>query len=178
MGIESFFIIIMPKNVTRSKDELGFDIYKGNSDITYRDLKLLLDSIENLTYLNTSELACHVMKKYLLTPYFENNKLMSISLEACLWYLIYDNDEIANLLSFFYQKGCNIFHPGIGLLNSSMNDFLNNLRKFYNQKSKAFITKYGRYFENEKILPSSYFYERIYKVNSSWLKRLFHFIFS
>jgi hypothetical protein len=174
MGIESFFVIIMPKNVAHFKDEFGNNTYRGNSEVTYHDLKLIFDDIKDITYLNISDLSCHVMKKYLLNPYFENNKLMYIEFKACLWYLFFNNGEISNLLSIFYQKEFNIFHPGIGLLNNSMNNFLSDLKIFYNTKSESFISRYGKYFEKEEILPGSYFYDRIYKTNPGRQKNLFH----
>jgi hypothetical protein len=166
MGMESFFVIILPKSVVHFKDEYGVNIYKGVSNINYHDIKNTFDNIENIIYIDIPKLLCHIRNKYLLAPCFENNKLLYINIEACLWYLSNDNNEINNLLSYFLHKGYNVFHPGIGLLNSNINDFINHLRDFYKEKCDIFISKYSKYFKEEAVLPGSYFYKKIVTIQS------------
>jgi hypothetical protein len=160
MGMESFFIIILPEGISHTKNEYGINVYKGESSITYNRLKEIFDEIDGIIYIDSLKLYCHISNRFLLKPFFDDEKLLYISLEACLWYLENNTNEIISLLNIF-SKGFNAFHPGICYVNNTFIDFVKNVSFFYKEKIDDFINKYSEYFATEDILPGDYFYKKI-----------------
>jgi hypothetical protein len=161
MGMESFFIIILPKGVYHYKSEDNTNYYKGKSGISIDETKKLLNDLGNLKYIDVQELVCNISNKFLLIPNFENDNLVSIDIQSCLWYLKYAKDEIIRLLSYFINNKFNVFHPGIGALTYSVDDFMEKLDNFYKTNEDIFISKYGKLFRNKDFLPDHYFYDNI-----------------
>ena len=161
MGMESFFIIILPEGIKHFKNEYGNNDYIGESNVTHDELKEFFSHINGISYFDIDELSCHVSNKFLIKSFFRNNKLVYLCMEACLWYLENNINDIIDILNIFINKNFHPFHPGINSIYNTINEFVENLKEFYHLKTNNFIARYSTFFLNENILPGNFFYRRI-----------------
>jgi hypothetical protein len=160
MGMESFFVIILPKGVFHKKSKNGSNIYEGNSGIGHDEVKNILMNIPNISVEKYSNNDIAIMKKYLLKQFYDNNKLLFIEIESCLYYLSTNDSILFDMISYFIKLGFNVFHPGIGSVND-LKCFMEKLKIFYKEKMELFIKKYGYLFKSNNILPGNEFFKNI-----------------
>lgn len=157
MGMESFFIVALPNSIDHVITESGNHDYQGNSSVLCDDAIKLIKSLPKSKKL-TSFFDYKVQDFFLLKLFCENEKLITINIEACLWYLCNQDEKLLELLTIFQEKDLRLFHPEVGYLNNCV-DFIEKLRIFYKKKMEIFIMKYGYLFRNKNILPGKYFYD-------------------
>jgi len=158
MGMESFFIIILPDGISHKKEN-DINIYEGNSNLTLDIFKHMLSDIPYKFHIN-NENEINIDNKYLIKLEVENNKIKTIEIESCLYYLMNDDDILKGLLLHINKLCLKLFHPSIGYFENVI-DYLSNLKIYYKTKYDNFLYKYEYLFKNKNILPGNNFYKYI-----------------
>jgi hypothetical protein len=156
MGMESFFVIILPGGISH-KEENGANTYEGNSDLTLEIFNHILSGMPYIFHIiNENEI--NIENKYLMKLIVENSKIKIIEIESCLYYLMNDDEMLKRLLLYISQLGLKLFHPSIGYFENVI-DYLLNLKIFYKEKYNNYLYKYEYLFKDKNILPGDNFFK-------------------
>ena len=157
MGMESFFVIILPDGISHKKGEYNVNKYEGNSNLTMELFKRNLSDVPyKFNVINEDEIT--IENKYLMKLWLEDKKIKVIEIESCLYYLMNDDEVLKELLLHATKSGLRLFYPGIGYFENVV-DYLVNLKIFYKAKYDNFMFKYEYLFRNKNILPGNNFYK-------------------
>jgi hypothetical protein len=159
MGMESFFVIILPNGISHKNGQNSVNIYDGSSDLSLEKFKYILSNIPYISHIiNENEI--NIENKYLMKIVQEENKVKTIEVESCLYYLMNDDEILKELLLYMNQLDLKLFHPGIGYF-EGVTDYLLNLKIFYKDKYNNYLYKYEYLFKDKNILPGNDFYKNI-----------------
>lgn len=167
MGMESFFVVVLPKEVKCVKTENGSNSYIGSSNLQRTEmLKLIRQNFlvnDKKTTADTFSLNELVEMDFNCTV---DDKVINLVLEICFYH--YDIGiqivfELYELLVGEYDS-IRLFHPRVGYIScSSLRDFKDTMDSIYKNKCQTFKNEYGILSNNDKVLPGKNFDDYVMK---------------
>lgn len=171
MGMESFFVILLPANVSQGKNQYGSIIYTGKSQISSdKFIQFLINSVPSIK--PDSDYPEKLVLNDIINIAIEkdeNGDLKFLTLEATLFYFEEGIKFFYNLSSLIKQSfPVFLFHPALGNMKDIIfEDFKKSIMNFYREKYEIFISTFGKVENGTNVLPGKSFtkyLERIGKV--------------
>lgn len=159
--MESFFIMALPNGISHRKVQSGVNYYEGNSEIHVGELCPLLNTIGLTDIFQADDFVYQYKSRYLLKANIKEDRVCSINIESCLWYLSNDMSNIIKIIESFSSAGWRVFHPAISYYNNLPADYVDKIASFYKRKTEELTVKYHSVFEKGDILPGEHFYKMI-----------------
>ena len=152
MGLESFFILVLPEGIIEINDKLGIRKYVGNSSISVDSMNLFLQ--------NTAGFASGVYKRIVSVNITSHDQLhvQNILLECCFFHYMEGISAIKQFWRLLREKFLlDLYHPGVGANSSEIDVFEEKVKEFYRDKYEAFISEFGADSGGEIVLPNKGF---------------------
>ena len=153
MGMESFFIMLLPEGIEEEKDQFGIRKYVGDS-------KINKESYDD--FLNQQlEVKDNIYKEFVVIKKTidDNKKIQQVSLECCFYHYSEGLKYIIEFWDSIKEKlPLRLFHPAIGFIsNSNTDEFIKKIKDFYNSKYQAFVEEFGEDSNGNIVLPNEGF---------------------
>lgn len=160
MGMESFFVMLLPKGINMIKDKDRIIKYIGKSNLRTNNIISIIKKNYKISEESNLYIKSYVLEEFINIKFNEEGEeLKDISLEICFFHFEEGLKKIYEIGKLLENKcGVRLFHPGLGLLNDpSFKEFENRIKEFYGNKYANFKKQFGELKENKKVLPNKDF---------------------